>query len=163
MTAPAAAPKGRPQRRSAGAAGSRAAKPLTVVRPKERARRHRRSAPLLTLLAVLLVGAGLLGVVASHVALAQGQLRLQRLEAHAAEEQARYERLRLQVAELESPTRIVSAAQERLGMVPPPGVTYLSPSGPVDDKAAPGRAVAGSSEAAAMDDWSNVKQQLAGR
>ena len=28
-------------------------------------------------------------------------------------------------------TAIVAVAQERLGMVSPPGVTYLSPSGPV--------------------------------
>ena len=34
------------------------------------------------------------------------------------------------MAELESPARIVAAAGA-LGMVTPPGVTYLTPSGPI--------------------------------
>lgn len=77
-------------------------------------------------------------LVASHVVLAQGQFRLERLKARAAVEEARHERLRLHVAELESPSRIVAAAQERLGMVPPPSVTYLSPTGASSTTPAPG-------------------------
>ena len=131
--------------------------PLHVVR-NDRPVARRARARLLGVLFLLGVGAALFGLVASHVALTQGQFELDRLEARAAEEQARYERLRLQVAELESPARVVAAAQERLGMVPPPGVTYLSPVGPtsgVED----GREVA----EAATQEWSAVKRQLASR
>ena len=92
--------------------------------------RQRRARRLGTL-AVVLVGVMVFGLVVAHVALGQGQLRLDRLTARAAADEARNERLQLEVAQLESPERIVAAAQERLGMVPPPGVTYLSAEGPV--------------------------------
>ena len=101
----------------------------------------------------------LVGLVVSHVALAQGQFRLERLRSEAAVEQARYERLRLQVAELEAPSRVVAAAQERLGMVPPPGVTYLSPSGPSGQVPAS----RGRTQATAAQDWPSVKRHLAER
>ena len=39
--------------------------------------------------------------------------------------QAENQRLRLDVARLESPSRIVAEAQARLGMVPPAVVIYL--------------------------------------
>ena len=93
--------------------------------------RQRRARRLGTL-AVVLVGVMVFGLVVAHVALGQGQLRLDRLTARAAADEARNERLQLEVAQLESPERIVAAAQERLGMVPPPGVTYLSAEGPVN-------------------------------
>jgi len=120
---------------------------------------------LLTCSAAVALVACLLGLVTSHVALAQGQFRLDKLQQQAGEQQAHYERLRLQVAQLESPSRVVAAAQERLGMVPPPGVTYLSPSGAATgqrSQAAPGAPDGGGHEAA-TDDWSNVKRQLARR
>lgn len=91
-----------------------------------RARRRRR----LMIFAVAMAAILVLGVAASHAALISGQLHLQELEEQVADQQGRYQRLRLQVARLESPERIVSAAQQRLGMVPPPGITYLSPTGP---------------------------------
>ena len=120
---------------------------------------RRRRARLMGVLVLIVVAAALFGLVASHVALTQGQFRLQRLRERAAVEQSRYERLRLQVAELESPARVVAAAQERLGMVPPPGVTYLSPAGPASGT--PQRT--GSRKDTASDDWSTVKRQLASR
>jgi cell division protein FtsL len=113
---------------------------------------------------VLFVIAALFGLVASHVVLTQGQFRLEQLEKQAAEEQARFERLRLQVAQLESPERIVAAAQERLGMVPPPGVKYLSPVGAVDGTE--GAAAEGGEDerlAAGEADWTTVKRHLASR
>jgi cell division protein FtsL len=76
--------------------------------------------------ALTITGLCLFGVVAAHVKLTQGQVRLDRLEARAAEAQDTYDRLRLQVAELESPERVVRAAHE-LGMVAPAKVTYLAP------------------------------------
>ena len=124
-----------------------------------RARRRRLVAASLA----LVVAASLLALVASHAALAQGQFRLEKLQRQAAEEQAHYERLRLQVAQLEAPSRVVAAAQQRLGMVPPPGVTYLSPTGASTGQ--PGRAMAQKDDQreSATDDWSNVKRQLARR
>lgn len=128
---------------------------LRVVDRYERPPATRRAhARLTALLLMLVVGAALFGLVTSHVALTQGQFRLDDLRQRADAEQDRYERLRLQVAELESPGRIVAAAQERLGMVPPPGVTYLSPVGPVADRHADDD---GTSSTAA---WSSVKRQL---
>ena len=133
---------------------------LRVVDPRRRTPAdHRTRARVLGLLVIMVVAVALFGLVASHVALTQGQFRLDDMRDRADAEQARYERLRVQVAELESPGRIVAAAQERLGMVPPPGITYLSPVGPVVDTAT-GDDAAG---AAAAADWSTVKRQLASR
>ncbi|MDQ3570107.1 MAG: hypothetical protein M3396_05680 [Actinomycetota bacterium] len=116
-----------------------------------------RRARLLLCSATVVVVACLLGLVASHVALAQGQFRLDKMQQRAAAEQARYERLRLRAAELESPSRVVAAAQERLGMVPSPGLTYLSPTGPASGHAPP---APDDEQAAATEDWSKVKRQL---
>jgi cell division protein FtsL len=117
---------------------------------------HRRR--LLACSVAALAVACVLGLVVSHVALAQGQFELEKLQEKAAQEQAHYERLRLQVAQLESPSRVVAAAQERLGMVPPPGVTYLSPTGPVSDGLA--ARSTDSEQESATEDWSSVKRQL---
>jgi len=117
---------------------------------------HRRR--LLACSVAALAVACVLGLVVSHVALAQGQFELEKLQEKAAQEQAHYERLRLQVAQLESPSRVVAAAQERLGMVPPPGVTYLSPTGPVSD--GPAARSTDSEQESATEDWSSVKRQL---
>lgn len=144
--------------------GSRPTGRLEVVRKRKAATaadsiRRRR---LLAFSVAAVSVACVLGLVVSHVALAQGQFELEKLQGKAAEEQAHYERLRLQVAQLESPSRVVAAAQERLGMVPPPGVTYLSPTGPVsglpaaDDETDTG-------QESATEDWSSVKRQLTRR
>lgn len=145
--------------------------PLTRLEVVGRHRRHksagsrRRRRVLAASLAVVVV-ACVLGLVASHVLLAQGQFELEKLQLRADEQQDRYERLRLQVAQLESPSRVVAAAQERLGMVPPPGVTYLSPTGPQSGQARAGQASGakpGDGQEAATEDWSSVKRQLARR
>lgn len=60
--------------------------------------------------------------------LVQGQQRLDRLDRQVSQAQDRFDRLRADVAELESPERIVTVAHHRLGMVPPDTITYLSPS-----------------------------------
>src|SRR5262249_39083365 len=75
------------------------------ITPKARKRRARMAAAF----TVCLIGVGLFATVAFHVVLTQNQFRLDHLNDRAAEEQARYQRLRLQVAELESPARIVDA------------------------------------------------------
>lgn len=131
---------------------------LTVVDPRHRTPAQRRTrARVMGVLVLIVVACALFGLVTSHVALTQAQFRLEDMQARAEAEQARYERLRLEVAELESPGRIVAAAQERLGMVPPPGITYLSPVGPVSD------VPVDEEDEAAAEDWSTVKRQLASR
>lgn len=136
--------------------------PLEVVGPaRTRATRAGtlRRRRLVVCSAALVLGLCLLGIVASHAALAQGQFRLEELKSKAAAEQDRYQRLRLRVAELESPARVVAVAQERLGMVPPPEVTYLSPTGATPAPTPPRHA----GDEAASEDWPSVKRQLARR
>jgi cell division protein FtsL len=161
--ATATAPARRPDREAARP-------PLRVVQPGERQRRGRGRAPrhtrLLIFSTVLLAGMLLFGLVAAHVMLTQNQFRLEKTQRQAAEEQARYERLREQVAELESPGRIVAAAQERLGMVPPASVKYLTPLTPApagartttDDASTDANA-----DQQAMTEWSVVKRHLSSR
>ena len=55
------------------------------------------------------------------------QVRLDALERQVVDAQARHQALRLEVATLEAPERVVSAATERLGMVPPETITYVQP------------------------------------
>jgi len=107
-----------------------------------------------------------------HAFLVAGEARLDGLQTRVSEEQTRYQRLRLEVAALESPERVVAAAQERLGMVPPPSVTYLSPSGAVtgalpsegpsvvgaDDNDASATGSSGDLRA-----WATIKPYLGGR
>ncbi|MBV8980145.1 MAG: hypothetical protein JO086_04530 [Acidimicrobiia bacterium] len=103
---------------------------LQVVPPgyiTERQRRRRaRSVVVLTGVAI---AAALFGVVAFHVVLTQNELAIQHLHSKADAASVKQQQLRLQVAELESPERVVAAAQ-KLGMVPPVTVHYLSPDGP---------------------------------
>ena len=163
MTAPVASPARRaaaPARHPARprSTPALAPAPLRVVGRDERSQRARRHrARRLVVLLVLFFVVTLFGVAVSHVVLAQGQFRLERLERQAAEEQTRYERLRERVAALESPERVVAAAQERLGMVPPAGVTYLSPVGVAGDH---GPAPTKTEEAAPPSSWSTVKPLL---
>ena len=147
-------------RRAPSARPAPARAPLHVVGRERRSPASRRARTrLLWFLVLVVVAVALFGLVASHVALTEGQFQLERLRDRSAVEQARYERLRLHVAELESPARIVAAAQERLGMVPPPGVVYLSPVGPASGTEDRGR----QGHERATEDWSTVKRQLASR
>jgi len=102
--------------------------PLRLVLPDDLSPHvRRRRARLLVVAAGLLTALTLFGVATAHVLLAQEQFRLAKLQTQAAAEQSRNEQLKLEVAQLESPERIVAAAQERLGMVTPPTITYLAP------------------------------------
>lgn len=97
---------------------------LRVVAPAERVRRRLTPAAVFVLTAV--VFAVLLAVAVAHTLLVSGQVRLDELDAQLSSEQARYQELRKDVAELEAPTRIVGAAHE-LGMVTPDDLLYLQP------------------------------------
>jgi len=91
------------------------------------ARARQKRARRLALLGGVAVAAMLFGVVAFHVVLTQNQLNIQHLRSEADAASVKQQQLRLQVAELESPERVVDAAQ-KLGMVPPATVHYLSPN-----------------------------------
>jgi cell division protein FtsL len=104
--------------------------------------------------AVLTVGT-IFGAAIFHVLLIQSEFRLDHLNKEAAKEKTRYEKLRLDVAQLSAPERIVATAQQRLGMVVPPQVAYLMAPAPTDaatpdDPAAP--SLAGG--------WAEVKPHL---
>jgi cell division protein FtsL len=129
------------------------------------AARKRRRLRAAVILSGLVVASSLFALAAFHAMLASGQARLDEIESQVSDAQARYESLRLQVAELEAPSRIVREAQERLGMVPPPGVTYLTPSEAVSAEV--GQAAVDpsltSSEAGEWAAWATVKPYLSGR
>ncbi len=78
---------------------------------------------------VVLGALGLLfGLVFLQVLLVQNQHHIDSLNARLGNEQATYQRLRLEVAEMEAPDRIVREAT-KLGLVEPPGApVYLTPS-----------------------------------
>jgi hypothetical protein len=71
----------------------------------------------------------LLGVVAINVMIAQDQLRLDRLDAQRNAALAHRGQLQLQLAQLQAPARIVAEAEQRLGMVVPSKLIYLSGNG----------------------------------
>lgn len=82
----------------------------------------------------VIVGAGivivaLFALAAMHALLIGGQLRLDDLRREQASESEEVRRLRLQVAELEAPDRVLEVARDRLGMVDPGEVGYLLPVG----------------------------------
>lgn len=112
----------------------------------------------------VLVVIGLFALAASHAMLASGQARLDDLNREVDDAQARYQSLRLDIAELEAPDRIVREAQERLGMVPPPDVTYLSPSAALADEVGAAAAAPSptSGEAGERAAYANVKPYLSG-
>ncbi|MEX2294242.1 MAG: hypothetical protein WD691_10690 [Acidimicrobiales bacterium] len=68
----------------------------------------------------------LFAIAIAQTVLVQGQIRLDALDKQLAVEQARYRVLRNEVAGMESPARVVAAAQA-LGMVAPDDLVYLQP------------------------------------
>lgn len=106
---------------------------------------------------VLLFGL-LFGLVVAHTVLVQNQQHLDRVQQEIRDAQARYQAQRLQVAQLESPARVVEEATTRLGMVTPPGTTYLTPSqATAAEVSAP---AASDTPTPADDDWPDVKPYL---
>jgi cell division protein FtsL len=136
---------------------------LRVVAPAERVRR--RLTPGMAVLLSAAIFVTLLAVAMAQTVLVQGQVRLDGLDAQLTEEQARYQELRRDVAELESPERIVGAAHQQ-GMVTPDNLIYLlpppadasaPPTTPGDDAAPPDDATVGATPDRA---WSEVKPML---
>ena len=85
-------------------------------------------------LAAMALFASIFGVVVFQTLIVQGQARLDTIAARTTAENQRAKDLRQQVADLESPSRIVSEAN-RLGMITPGQVAYLKPSADDDTKA----------------------------
>jgi cell division protein FtsL len=120
-----------------------------------RARRVGKRIALLAAVAAILSAPFALVVV--HLELTTNQLRLTNLQSQGDAAQKTYEKLRLEVAQLESPARIVATAQQ-LGMVTPTTIHYLTATTPspaatnVEPQATPG-----------LNGWATAKQVDAGR
>jgi hypothetical protein len=165
----------RPGRKEAQPSVNPSRPDLRVVEPGVQAATRRRRRIRLTALGaggfLAIVVFGLVGV---HVMLAQNQFKLDRLNSRSAIEEGRYQRLRLEVDQLEAPQRIVATAEGRLGMVSSPGVKYLTPSSPLTSatsssppgESAPSLASPSTGTPPAGEgptDWAAVKPQLVAR
>ncbi len=149
-------------------AGLEEARHLRVVAvPVRSAAQRRRRARAAALLAVTLVMMVAFGLVYLHVVLAQRQFALDQLTSKVQAEQATYQNLRLQAAQLGSPQQIISTAEGQLGMRQPPAVRYLTPtvtisgSSPPDPSNTPASGTSGQAPAGDAD-WPQIKAQLAG-
>jgi cell division protein FtsL len=98
---------------------------LRVVGEEDRRPRY----ALWTVVALSVVFALFLALVMFHTVLLKNQRQLDQLDAQVRDRQATYQQLRLQVAQLQSPERILEVATAKLGLVPSNGTTYLTPSG----------------------------------
>jgi len=144
-------------------AEARARPQLTIVQrsgPPPRPRPRPRDRRLVGVLAGGLVFASVLGGnVAIHAQTTQGQFELERLNATARQRQAQYQQLRLQVAELEAPQRIVARAQQ-LGLIEPAVVTYLTPTADTSANPSTTGAPPGPIQGEAAQGWAQVKPSL---
>ncbi len=82
--------------------------------------------------AFLMLFGALLGAVVVQTGVVQHQVEKDELGDRIAEQSELQDRLSLDVAKLEAPQRILSEAQERLGMVTPDNRPYLPPVVPDD-------------------------------
>lgn len=115
-------------------APSRPAKPaprpsLRLVEPTRRRRLRIGGLRFAVTSTVLAVVGVLFGAVVMHADLAARQLRIDRLRSETRDAEQVHEQLKLEVAALEAPDRIVAVAQ-RLGLQAASGVTFLSPVAP---------------------------------
>ncbi|MEO7836302.1 MAG: hypothetical protein ABIS21_01520 [Acidimicrobiales bacterium] len=165
MTAPVLDPtRSAPSVRRAQPTSPPPARPHLRVLPADQKRKEadrRRLVRQIAAISAVVAALCVFGVVVFHVVLTQNQFRLDRLRSQASTRQAEYDRLRLRVAQLESPDRVVAEAQQRLGMVTPPRITYLTPS--VDEPSALGEPTPPADSRTALgSDWSTMKPHLAG-
>jgi cell division protein FtsL len=127
---------------------------------------RRRRAGLIAAVAVTAVFGLMLGLVAFQAKIAQDQLRIDRMEQDLRAAEDRFQQLRLQVAELQAPGRVVAEA-EGLGLVrpDPDKIQYLAPppEAVTDVLAAQGTPVPeGPTGDANASDWSALKPLLRG-
>ncbi len=103
---------------------------LKVVLPSGSLNKQRQRTRLIIILSSVFLGLVLFAVVALHVVIVENQFNLYKLQKQANATQAKVDNLQLQVANLESPTRIIPLAENRFGMIEPNSVTYLSAVAP---------------------------------
>ena len=104
---------------------------------------------------------GMLAVAAFQARIAQNQLRLDHLDQELRDARAYYDRLRLAVAQLESPEYVVPRATNDLGMVEATSAQYLTPSASDVREvlvAAGGGDTGLSGGATARADWQEIKR-----
>lgn len=106
---------------------TRAPRPGRHLRPITPLTR-RRSPAVPVLVGTGIVLAALFALAVMHALLIGGQIRTDDVQRAVASETEEVHRLRLRVAELESPDRVLEMARDRLGMVPPAEVGYLLPT-----------------------------------
>lgn len=131
---------------------------LRVVRSSDRRRAQFRLTPRAGVTLTVLLFVALFAVAVSHALLIGSQVHLDRLDDQVAEEESRYERMRLDVAELQSPDRIVADAAAQ-GMVAPDELVWITP-----DQAVPAGSVTPESSEAGTEStdtsWEEVKPYL---
>lgn len=93
--------------------------------------------PACIAMTVVMVFTSLFGNAVIHSDLVSGQTRLDAIEEQRLAVATRNERLELEVAQLESPERLVNEAK-RLGLIEPDEITWLTPR---PDEGAPDRVV----------------------
>lgn len=148
--APSRVAAARPRPSAAPSAGERRRARLRLVDPGVLARRAaRRRARVLTGLAACVVTCALLIVAAANSVVVSQQIRLDNVRAQVASALTQDQNLQLQKAVLESPSRILYIAERRLGMVAPPGVTYLTPAAPTGGAASAAHKASGTGAAPA--------------
>jgi cell division protein FtsL len=142
---------------------SRAQRPnLTLVEGGAEPRIDRLRAQIRFFAPIAIVAAVLFGVVAFHVVLSQGQFQLEKMQSKADAQQTQYEKLRFQVAQLESPDRIKAEAMNRLGLVPADKVIPVTPGAsdmPNGRVQQPGQATTPTTETD-PGQWAQVKPHL---
>lgn len=150
-----------PQRVGEGVRHLRVVEPRKLT-PAERQRRARMLLAGGVSVFVLVV----FGLVYTHVVLAQRQFAIDKVNAKVQSEQAQYQNLRLEVAQLGSPQNIIATAEGQLGMVQPASVSYLTPNQTVGAGGPSGSSSGTSSSSAQAPagdaDWPQIKSQLAG-
>jgi cell division protein FtsL len=120
--------------------------------PKHRARWLLSAAGVLAVLVAF-------GLVYLHVIAAQRQLPLDRLSGEVTQQEADYQRLRLEVAQLNSPSRLIPYAEGKLGMQEPATPLFVSPD--PSNSVAPTTTLP--SQAPTGDaDWPQIKKLIAG-
>ncbi|HEY3140360.1 MAG TPA: hypothetical protein VGJ86_04485 [Acidimicrobiales bacterium] len=130
---------------------------LRVVGPRDRLRRSFHLTPRTGVTLTVLLFAALFAVAVSHALLVESQIHLDRLDDQVSEEESRYDRLREDLAELESPDRIVNDASA-MGMVPPADVGWITPDQPADSQPLPGGVT--TADESSDTSWEQVKPYL---
>jgi cell division protein FtsL len=122
---------------------------------------RRRRARLIAIVGSVLAAGIFFLLAAFNAMLVTGQSRIDALQEQVRQAQAEYSANRLETATLESPDHVVSVAKEKLGMVPPPRLNYLTPSEGMAAQVAQGHDVDASATPSGGDTaWAETKPYL---